>query len=295
MENNVLKIIEWNIEKRNNKKDIDNIVDNIVDKIYEQKADVIVLTEATSTNSGPIIEKLNEITGNKFFACAISNGGNFNNIVIAISSDKIACAGFEDFYTYNKPKKAIYCEENNHPDRLLVRLKLKNGRNITILGIRMGIGGSKRDQIEQVIALEWEIENSEPDIIIGDFNWSTAIQNRYLHSNLNEEKFESVFINGLKPNEGEGNSEYNMWPAYDNDLKKRKSNEKEISHIGSKSYTGPDRVIWKEESLHLEHRYLHGKKQKKDETINLKEFEENWPSDHDILIVKVSLDENAPK
>ena len=278
-ENNVLKIIEWNIHRRRPEEEIKKIVDKISgegdDSVKE--ADVIILTEASPHNSETIIKELKNKNEEKYFTADISNDGNYNNIVIVVSSDKIAAAEFEEFNESYLASQGLLDDEirvpdyekTSHPDRLLVRLKLKNGRNISILGIRMGTltDGDIEILEKQFKALKWEIKESDPDIIIGDFNWKDAIARL-----------------GFNLNEIDSKGKYSLWPEEDN--------IDEISCICAGNPTAPDRVMWKKNNVFskVSHSYLCGIKHKNGETLNLDEIKKKYlPSDHDILIVEVSL------
>ncbi len=268
MEN--LKVIEWNVAsvdlKRKDK------VDAIINEIINQNADVVVLTEVTFAYR-IIADKLLNNEKSNYFAIGTNNAGNPNNIVIAVSSDKIAKVIFDDLYAYKTGKnleEERVCEQHNHPDRLLAHLILKNGPCVKLMGIRMQVSGlSNDDKCKQLEAFQWEIKNTAPDIIIGDFNWISAIQR------VNkEDEFNNLYL--CKKERGPLSSwenRYNLWPDGKTDL---------ISYKKKKICTAPDRVMWKDSFQNVEHKYYNNLSREE-------RFPSEWKSDHDILILDIEV------
>ena len=263
-----LKIIEWNVNQRDTVgKMNENRREDIVKKIKELKADVVVLTEVKLS-----YRDFMEALPDDYFALGSNNGGNGNNIIIAVSSTNIERVLFEDYYIfptrYEDSKKEK--ERSCHPDRLLANVKLKNSNNwFKILGIRMQVSGlSFYDFEDQKEALKFEIEDADyPDVIIGDFNWFTAIESPKFDKELKE------YI---------ADKGYEMFPS---------SSDKDSFSI---KHTSPDRVLYKKELVteapdikpDKNHHYYH---QELFDYKSYKDFSEGWPSDHDILVVTVTI------
>ena len=270
-----LKIIEWNVNEQQipGKKNEDERK-QIVEKIKKLEADVVVLTEVKRSYRD-FMEDLTIDNESKYFAVGSNNGGNGNNIIIAVSSNKIERVMFEDYYIYPIRKSELgrlrEHEKRNHPDRLLAKVKLKDS-NIwfKILGIRMQIHGlSFYDFEDQKEALKFEIKDAGyPDFIIGDFNWPTAIQ---------KPGFEEELKKYIK------NNQYIMFPS--------SSDADSFSYISIKNrnkHTSPDRALYKEKlgrkKLEIVANYYHPSINKTFEGIT-----DDWPSDHDILVVTVQI------
>lgn len=248
-----LTIVEWNLKSVRDKERINQIVG----KLKKLKADMVVLTEVTSSYR-IIMEALSE----QYFAMGSNNGGNANNIVIGVSSKKIDRVLFEDYYIYPTEKTCPgrECEKRIHPDRLLAKIKLKDSeRWLSILGIRMQFlkGFDKKDQVE---ALKWELENAKPDLVIGDFNWYTLIH---------IDGFEDDFKNYIEKNK------YTMFPSKDDGPFSKIYTDK-------KHCTSPDRVLYKNYKCDCQYG---GNIRKTEEGFEFR----NWPSDHDILKVTVTI------
>lgn len=271
----LLKIIEWNMASVS--MDRETKVDEIVNEIIKQDADVVVLTEVTFAYR-MISNKLINREDSKYFMVGSSNAGNANNIVIAISNNRIDRVIFDDFYAYQTGKNIkteLVCERNNHPDRVLVHLKLKNGKRIKLIGLRMQVSGlSHDDKCLQFEALKWEIENAIPDIVIGDFNWHSTI-----YKTNKEDEFNDIFLARCqKAKRGRRSSwknKYNIWPDGIED------SVSFISKDGTKK-GNPDRVMWRENIRVNRHEYYN--------KITVEDsFPEGWLSDHDILIFEVEI------
>ncbi len=274
-----LKIIEWNIKKGDKDK-----IKQIVEIIGNLEADVVVLTEVGATYRY-FMEALSE----QYFAVGSNNGGNGNNIIIAVSSTKIERVLFEDYYIYpiNKGKlgERREHEKRNHPDRLLANVKLKKSNNwFKILGIRMQVSGlSFSDFEDQKEALKFEIEDADyPNVIIGDFNWFTAIESP---------KFDKELIEYI------ADKGYEMFPSSSD---KDSFSFRTISN--SDKHTSPDRVLYKKEPVteapdvkpdikpdinpDKNHHYYH---QELYDYKPYNNFSKGWPSDHDILVVTIKI------
>ncbi len=264
MESKDIIIVEWNLNERkvNSVPDKEKIK-QIVEQLEELKADMVVLTEVKSTYR-IIMEALSE----RYFAMGSNNGGNANNIVIGVSSEKIDRVLFEDYYIYPTRKNfpGRECEKRIHPDRLLAKIKLKDSdRWLSILGIRMQIANTSYfDKKDQVEALKWELENAKPDLVIGDFNWYTAIQS---------DGFDDGFKNYIKE------KKYTMFPSQDDGSFSFIYTDK----AKKKHYTSPDRVLYK--NYKCDPQYGCNTRKTGEEF----EFLPNWPSDHDILKVTVTI------
>ena len=275
-----LKIIEWNVNEQNTvgKMNEDRRKD-IVDKIDKLEADadvdIVVLTEVKLS-----YRDFMEALSKHYFALGSSNGGNGNNIIIAVSPKKIERVFFEDYYIYptryedTKKEKERSC----HPDRLLANVKLKDSDIwFKILGIRMQVSGlSFYDFEDQKEALKFEIEDAKPDVIIGDFNWISAFKPY-------GEDLPKEFEEYIKE------KQYEMFPS---------SSDKDSFSFWTKSnsdkHTSPDRVLYKKELVteapdikpDKNHHYYH---QELFDYKSYKDFSEGWPSDHDILVVTVTI------
>lgn len=244
MENNI-KIIHWNIASCS----IDNRekIKDIVYELEQQEADIIVISEAT-TAQNEIIEKLME-SKREYFTAA-TNNRNKNGIVIIVSSKKIGSVIFEDFR-----------EKQNEisPDRLLAKIYLKNGQFFSILGVRFRVSNLNNSEKEQQFnSFKWEVDQGRPDIIIGDFNWNTAIL---------------PVIRDFKDEIGNRKYKLTYWPT-------DKEESECYSYKAKKGigYTRPDRVCWNAKNVELVSReYYVGLKEKD-------EFPVQWPSDHSMIV-----------
>ena len=176
---NRIKIVEWNVHSVDySKKDK---ISKIAENICEQKPDIVVLTEVTFA-AIELSKELMEKEQRRQFAVGTCNAGNANNIVIAVARDKIKNVIFEDFYEYVTDRalqeKKDSCEQykKNHPDSLMVRLELNNGKWINLMGVRMAIGKKTPDEEkkQQILNFMKSIYAMKPDVIIGDYNWNSA-------------------------------------------------------------------------------------------------------------------------
>ncbi len=270
-----LKIIEWNVNERNvNERNTvgklnEDRREKIVEKIKELKADVVVLTEVKLS-----YRDFMEALPDHYFALGSNNGGNGNNIIIAVSSTNIERVLFEDYYISPTNKSELgrlrEHEKRNHPDRLLAKVKLKDYDSwLKILGIRMQVSGlSFYDFEDQKEALKFEIKDADyPNVIIGDFNWFTAIERPKFDKELKEYIADKGYV---------------MFPP-DNKSFSFISDQK-----GNKHYTSPDRALYRKKlgrkKLEIVTNYYHPSINKTFEGIT-----DDWPSDHDILVVTVKM------
>ena len=249
-----LKIAEWNVAKRSEKK----LVDRILKKIETVNADIVILTEV---NKNIDYEKL---LAEKGYVSHISDK-NYNRIMIAVSKEKEDQVDFRDPYDGKT--------NENHPDSLLVIVKtMKSEPCLKILGIRNQITGmSNKDKMEQLSNLKIAINKNNPDVIIGDFNWYSAIIIPHIEEEL--EKYIEI-------------KQYKMFPR-DNKIYSR------IGHVRKEiRKSSPDRVLYREglvkdkeepgKNPHYYHQELYDYKP-------YNNFSEGWPSDHDILVVTVQI------
>lgn len=235
----VLKIMEWNIGKI----DVDMKearYDCLVNEIINQKADVVVLTEMTREQS----KLLNRLLGHEEcnYAYAATSNQTPNGIAIIVSKEKVNKVFFEDIITYKKGGENE--EKEIYPDVLLANLYLKNNKTVCIMGTRFrnsGLTGKERKlQIDKFVEC---VKKYQPRLIIGDFNWDSAIAGTLESIKENpEEMFCKMLRFNGKSKENTKRTQFQMWPSSE-EIK-----EKELcSYIPVKNRdktTCPDRVIY---------------------------------------------------
>ena len=211
MENNKqgcpLRIVEWNIQQ---KKDIltSNNEPNLYEIIKNKEPDIVVLTECGSSfeNIENIIKTINKEEKSSNWEIFFSKENNFNYIAILVNvnNEKIETVERSNF-------QEDFCENNGrakiHPDRIAVKITLKNNTDITVLGVRLLTGWGQvapkniyekllspyAKRILQNAQFINDIEFIEPDIIIGDFNTDSEM---YAPGIYDIEKWEKDILKG---------------------------------------------------------------------------------------------------
>ena len=260
------RIIQWNINKSVSR------IDDICGEIIKLNPEVIVLTEVKNDKNFVDNNILPKIRSKWEDIVYDFSDSNYNGLLI-ITTDKNIKVSFDDC-RFNKKCKS-------YPDMLLAKLSF-SGAKIDVLGIRMNVSNMSRDdkkkQIESFINV---IYKNMPDIIIGDFNWYSAIQT------VDINKFNS-YLNAeyKKPGPKPKSRLYTIWPPENYDYIS-------FRHHSSVEGTTPDRVMWKNEKIklaevqndHNENPYYVNFILKGEQLDRTK-----WPSDHDIIVVDFELD-----
>lgn len=176
-------------------------------------------------------------------------------------------------------------QDENHPDSLSAEIEVGLYK-IKLVGLRFkNYKLSEKDFIYQLLNFFWIVQEKEPDIVIGDFNWDSAIYRRkYMEKvieliNLKEltkhkykifqdsisrldipikkrgekqikrlDAFESIFCQLLNATREKDNVDYHMWPTDDVKAWSKKA-------IRGKGLSSPDRIIYDKERFFCECKY----------------------------------------
>lgn len=325
-----IKIVEWNVASVSWKSE--DKTSKIAENICEQKPDIVVLTEVTFA-AIELSKKLMEKDQHRQFVVGTCNAGNANNIVIVVAGDKIKNVIFEDFYAYVddgalQDKKDGYEQyKRNHPDSLLVRLELNNRKWINLMGVRMAIGNATPnvEKKQQILNFMKSIYAMEPDVIIGDYNWTSAFyaDKKYLLGEIidlinSNESFGAYFseieckIRKLKnkihrknkdcPGNQDSYSDEQIFcdvlksftgrtPKKDyvmwpTDKKSLASDKWSFRSKRGTGFTSPDRIVYDSNMFDCEADYV-------PEINKNKKFPEDWVSDHAMMIATLTFNEKA--
>lgn len=167
MNNDNLKIMTWNIDCRTKKR----IKPEVVDKIIAQKADVVVLTEfAASEGFEYLLKQLQQLQENKYICYQATRTGK-NGVLIAVKEDLID--------SENEGENPGYFNFDDC-NILKIRLPLKNGGHLCIVGCRIEIVYEKNDKAEYnrrgiafseiLIPCVKAVDPDDYCIVCGDFN-----------------------------------------------------------------------------------------------------------------------------
>ena len=277
--NSTLKIIELNVQSidvRNEDK-----YKILIEELVNQKADIIVLTEITCAQR----EILNCLFENSEcnYAFAATSNQTPNGVNIIVSADKVEKVMFQDIRTYknNRKNNMEVLENSVYPDALFATVYLKNGMKFCLMGTRFSV--SKLTSAEYKIQIKnfYDIVNTyKARLIIGDFNWDTAIK-PYVESrkrcNNEEEKFcTNIGFNG-RAIDGTRKAKFNMWPLHQMLENKNNALCSHIAKKDGKSKTCPDRVVYDNNTVELICSYH--------PILN----DDKWMFDHAILSCEVKI------
>lgn len=187
----LLRIAEWNIN-RLGKKNLSKCIRlcQCIETL-NPKPDIVVLTECGPSFDVEIFK--NEFIDSDFQLSYSSKEDNCNHISILINNAKIESLNLVEFQNFCNGN-----DEKIHPDRICVDIKLKNNKNICVLGVRLLTSWynktckDKSDQekynkkikcnrIAQNAQFVYDIEQLQPDIIIGDLNTSTEMEKTHIY------------------------------------------------------------------------------------------------------------------
>lgn len=317
MDDNKLKIIEWNINCCKTSSLKLEKWKTIAKYISTESPDILVLTECgTDFNNVNFCEMLKNLTNTEWEIC-YNNDRTYNYIAVLVNTKnnsnikvEIPNNPFDDNHT------------GIHPDRVAVDITFTDdsddsSKSIRMLGIRMNTGGLTLEQrILQNIQLVHDIQALEPDIIIGDFNTCSEMESLNIYNaatwkNKNiiwegkgkERKLKPKFCkwnewlnNLVESNEnppdvlanfcnliGNENKKYQYWAGDKRTLFSYKPIRSNIS-------TAPDTLIWRSEPSEDDNdkpnpRYYPeiAQKQKPSDVVK------DWPSDHCMLIADIEI------
>lgn len=319
-QNHSLRIIEWNInccKTLSKSKKWNKIAECITST---ESPDILVLTECGTNFEAVNFDKMlgnlteteweirynNDRTHN-YIAVLVNTHKKNSNIEVTISNNL-----FDDNHT------------GIHPDRVAVDITFKDNsddssKSIRMLGIRMNTGGLTLEQrILQNIQLVHDIQALKPDIIIGDFNTCSEMESLNIY-NVATWKGKNIIWEGkgkerkLKPkfckwnewlvDKFGKNNEYptNVLATF---CKFIESKNKEYQYwagdernpfsykpIRSNIATAPDTLVWNSRQIISVKANYHPNLCVSDTCIpkKPKEIEENWPSDHCMLIADIEI------
>lgn len=306
-----LRIVEWNISKLSPKNTVKQ--NKIIQHIHEVKPDILILTECGASFKCDNFKRLldNNSSNWKIF---FSKENNFNYIAILVNVNN------KKFQTVERLDfQKDFCEGNKesqiHPDRVAVKITLNNN-TITVLGIRLltSFKGDEKNnlhipeqQILQNIQLVHDIQALEPDIIIGDFNTFSEMENPGFYDvfpkfnpkidqNLQDEWKTLLKSAGFAESStldvfcqciSGSTSKYKYWAGGGNSFSVNAKN----SSAGT-SATAPDTLIWRSEPSEDDNdkpnpRYYPKPVQEKTLTEVMADL--HWPSDHCMLIADIEI------
>lgn len=272
-----LKIIEINVQSINVKNKHKYI--KLIEEIVNQKADIIVLTEITCAQRD-ILSYLLEISESNYNFASTSNQTP-NGVCIIASSEKIEKVLFQDIRTYRNSRKNKNEEEKStiYPDALFATIYLKSGIKFCLMGTRLSVSKlTKAEYKTQIQKFYDAVKVFKPRLIIGDFNWDTAIK-PYVESKkecINEEdKFcSNIGFNG-NAKVGTRKAKFSMWPQ--SQIIENADLCSHISKRNKKGKTCPDRVVYDYNTVEITCSYY---------PIL---YNDRWLFDHAILVCKVKI------
>lgn len=287
----VIKIAELNVNVGNSKSDTQQrklgMMENILDK---ENFDVCFFTECNLSD-----QCLNEFINKSIFLEKYDFYCN-NEIFVAILKK-------------NENNAEEY--KKNSPSMTAIDIK-KNDKKMTIAGVRFLLSATNKgnyvdEYIKQIKNYLDVIHENKFDIVIGDFNWDTAIIGRKhiekLICEINEaalnnvklssiessiadkeiqikrwgkgyvalENYENTFCKMMNKYEKEPNLEYDIWPR----------DKKMCSYVKGKSKSSPDRVIWRKVLKPKNIIYKSGGE----------DYNQEWPFDHQMIIAEFIIKE----
>ena len=165
-----LNILEWNINQRSS--DTKN-QDFLADEILDKNPDVVILVEFKGDANVQILEnKLTEhyiysYNGTPYDASKPNKTGN--GVFVALNKSRFFNPTLENMIQERSTQKI----EKENPNFLAIRAQLLSGKYITLVGMRIRIGGKNEVITERKEQLEYILESFKDDeniIIVGDFN-----------------------------------------------------------------------------------------------------------------------------
>lgn len=302
-----LKIIEWNINCCKTSSLKLEKWNTIAKYISTESPDILVLTECgTDFDNVNFREMLKNLT-NTEWEVYYNENPTYNYIAVLVSKNsdiKLVIPKESDFGT------------EMHPDRVAVEITFKDDTSIRVLGIRMRTGGSTLEQrILQNIQLVHDIQALEPDIIIGDFNTCSEMEGLNIYNAATWKK-KNIIWEGKERKLKQEFCEWNEWldkfgknNEYPTNVlatfcKFIESENKEYQYwagdertpfsykpIRSNIATAPDTLVWNSRQIISVKANYHPNLCVSDTRIpkKPKEIEENWPSDHCMLIANIEI------
>lgn len=188
-----LKVITWNIQGAaalswNRPYEIKK---NIVDKIFEQKADIAVLTEFVISKGWDYFQEQLEKKGYIWF---MTNTTGKNGILIFINKDLV----YEKNLVQSLYQENAISSNTDGCNILRITLPMSQNKTLTIMGVRMETGISKaslkaqydaeREALDNILLPKIELQKpNNMYIVCGDFNNARCLGN--LTENFNADDY----------------------------------------------------------------------------------------------------------
>ncbi|MEK6453326.1 hypothetical protein [Caldifermentibacillus hisashii] len=154
------KILEWNINQATDRYGRNNIPNFVRDELISKSSDIVILTEFCFCNNAEV-----------FLKEAFESNGydyNFTNNKEE-KQNEILIAWKKELFKFQNKEAVKTTNLNNKPNCLIVNLIDNNGKNITVVGLRITIK-SYRERKEQMTYVLEKIKDYDNVIIGGDFN-----------------------------------------------------------------------------------------------------------------------------